>query len=130
MPYIFVQTIFVISVLFVPITVQAGELDGKTLHCQPDVKGALPYGLFFSQGEVRRVIIKGYKTTTDYKAKYEFEGLNRIKWYYRMGVQGAWSYLRRDTLRNDGAVCIIVSAKRNYELLNNLISEAKKKNRI
>ena len=99
-------------------------MDGKTLHCQPDKKDALPYGLFFSQGDVWRVIIKGYKTTTDYRVKYEPEGLNRIKWWHRLkGIQGKWSYLRRDTLRHDGAVCVVVSAKRNYELLNNLLLE-------
>ena len=140
-------SIFIISVLSVPISVRASEVDGKSLHCQPakdpayrvtDGALSLPYALFFDRGNVKQVIISGYKTVTLYIEKYELEGTSLIKWKYKGKRFNFKSRVHRDTLRHiseDHPVsfkssCEVVSAKRNYELLNNVINQAKKKNKI
>ena len=59
----------------------AGELDGKSLLCEPSNRGPhLFYGLVFDQGKVARHDVKGYSKVIAYNRPYRLEGTKLVRW--------------------------------------------------
>ena len=108
-------------------TVQAAnDLDGKALLCTDFyTNSTIPvYGLVFDKGKVSRWIVEGYSKITVYIRSYNLHGTKKVDWY------GLRDYLYRETLKVGNDQCSISSKAGIFQRLDEIITAAKKKNKI
>jgi hypothetical protein len=103
----------------------AGELDGKAVWC-PDTKR----GLVFARDQVTPYFVKGYSIAWGEMEAYYLEGTSEVKWSSNFCCGGT-SYLNRETLKSNAyGQCEVSSKKSIMVILNLIIANAKKKNKI
>ena len=108
----------------------ANDLDGKSLLCNNSYINATNpiYGLVFDKEYVERYEVKGYSKFKKYRAKYDLIGTNEVSWFpLHFGND---ERLNRETLMIGSHQCYISSKKEVFQKLDEVISAAKKKNKI
>ena len=104
-------------------TVQAAnDLDGKALLCVSKNVNDPGYGLVFDQGKVTRHDVKGYSKVITYNRPYRLEGTELVRW-------GTY-LLHRETLVFFGDQCSLSTKIEIFQKLDEIIVEAKKKNKL
>ena len=109
-------------------TVQAAnDLDGKAVLCSTWSKIPNPvYGLVFEAGKITRWQTKGYSKAWAFTPrKYDLKGSTEVTWFNSRPL-----YLNRKTLQTGDAQCKISSKKEIFLKLDEIIADAKKKNKI
>jgi hypothetical protein len=103
--------------------VQAGELDGKALLCTSKYTTQPVYGLVFDKGKVTKWQITGYSKSTEYNHNYRLDGTTVVRWL-------SYHFLNRETLKANNDQCAISSKTEIFRKLDEIISAAKKTNKI
>ena len=107
----------------------ANDLDGKSLLCKNKYSKTNPYhGFVFDAGKVTKWEVGGYSKVKPYHAPriYQLRGSNEVVW---RGTSGT-TILYRQTLKVSGLPCKISSKKEIFLKLDEIIADAKKKNKI
>ena len=118
-------------------TVQAtNELDGKSLLCRkmqhhPLQHREITRGLVFQEGKVIVYGIEGLSTSVMYTSLYRLVGTYLVQWKYKIKENGWGHELNRETLKtNLDGQCAISSNAEIFQVLDEIIATAKKKNKI
>jgi len=104
----------------------ANDLDGKALLCKNELSKTNPYhGFVFDAGKVTKWVVNGYSKVNPYTRPlhYTLKGLNEVYWEPQ-------TWLNRQTLIVSGLQCKISSKKEIFLKLDEIIADAKKKNKI
>ena len=110
----------------------ANDLDGKSLLCKKSHKNPTSpiYGLMFDKGHVERYEIEGYSKVKKYRVKYNLIGTKVVSWFPLHFGNDERLNLNRETLMIGSHQCYISSKKEVFQKLDEVISAAKKKNKI
>ena len=120
----------IIAVLaFVGMAQAANALDGKAILCKDHLNKNNPYfGFVFDAGKVTRWEVQGYLKVNPYyvSPSYFLIGPDEVLWDGKHGKQR----LNRRTLRIGFHQCSVSSKKGIFLKLDEIIANAKKKNKI
>jgi len=110
-------------------TVQAAnDLDGKVLICLTKSDNNSIYGLVFDLGRVTRWQVEGYSKVALYENRnYHLNGTDKVYWHNNELYRRS---LNRKTLKTGNDQCEISSKKKIFLKLDEIIADAKKKNKL
>ena len=125
---IFYGTLLTVFVAFAGTVQAANELDGKALLCVSSNSNSKHpiYGLVFEKGMVSGYVVDGYSKVVAYTTAYHLEGTKEVRWW----VSGNRNTLYRETLKVNLDQCSLSSKVGIFQELDEIIVEAKKKNKI
>tara|TARA_B100000676_G_scaffold248014_1_gene251500 strand:- start:1635 stop:2003 length:369 start_codon:yes stop_codon:yes gene_type:complete len=100
----------------------ANDLDGKALFCF----GADRFGITFTDGKATKWIVKGYEKKKEYVKSYELIGTDKVQWK----ILSIPRTLNRETLVFEGRQCQLSTKLDIFSSLDEIIEQAKKKNKL
>ena len=123
---LFYVMLLTISFAFEGNVLAANELNGKAVLCKSSITQFRPshpvWGLTFVGGKVIRHEVNGFSITRRLGSPYTLTGTTTVTW--------SSGYLNRSTLKTKDGYCLISTYEEITKKLNEIIANAKKKNKI